>query len=157
MNDPGGDGEFAFHPPGIASEIAVSCLKQTESFQKLPGPCSPLGLTHTVKRRTKTQVVEAGKLRIQIAFIRNHTDQMLGRPGVSRTVDSADTDGSRIGAGQARKHIDGGGFSRPVGSEETEQFSSFNGKRNPRDRFDVVEVLGQILNGNGFGHFLIFG
>ena len=155
MDDPGGDGEFALHALGIAAELAVCRLGQVEGFQKLPRPVLPPALAHAVKGRAEAEIVEAGQLRIEIAFVRNHADQVLGRLGISRAVDPADPHRPGVRPGQPGEDVDGGGFARPVGSEKTEQFALGHVEAQIRDGLDFAESLGQPLHDYGPGRVTI--
>ena len=84
------DRQLALHAFGIAAEPAVSRLSQIEHLKQLPGSGLSFSLSHSIKRRAETEIVKAGEFRIQIAFVRDHADQMLGRPGVGSAVDAAD-------------------------------------------------------------------
>jgi hypothetical protein len=151
VDDPGGDGELAFHTLGIDAEFAFSRLGQTKGVQKLPGACLSIPFAHSIESSAEAQVVETGQLRIKVAFVWDHANQVLGRSGVFDTIDAAHPDCSRVRLRQTGQHVDGRGLAGPIWAQKTEQFTGMDLKINLRDGPYLTKPLCQAphLDSNG--------
>ena len=150
MDDPGGDGELALHALGVAAELAVGRLGQAERSSSSRARISRSAFAHAVQRRAEAQVVEAGQFGIEVALVRNHADQVLGRLGIARAVDPADA-GSCPASGRARpvSMLMVVVLPAPLGPRKPNSSPSCTSKAQIRNGLHFTESLGQSLNGNG--------
>ena len=122
VHDAGRYGELPLHSLGIAAELPAARTGEAEGIQEPPGPGLPVRFSHAVECPAETEVIEAAQLRVEIAFVGNHSDKMLCSPGILKAVYAAYAECSRIGPGKPGEHVDGGRFPRTVGAEKTEKF-----------------------------------
>jgi hypothetical protein len=63
-----------------------------------------------------------------------------------RQIDSFDEDAAGSGLQNAQNHIDGGGFSRSVRSQQTDDFAAVDLERNSVDGSDIPVIFSQLLH-----------
>jgi hypothetical protein len=142
MNDTGGEGEFALHPPGIASELTVGGISKTEGIQKLACPRPALVPPYSIQCRTEAEILEAGQLGIEVALIGNDTYQVLGSLGITGTVYPSNFNRTVIQPGQSREHINRRSLTGAVGTEKAKQFALANLETDIVDGKDFAVTLG---------------
>lgn len=148
VDNSGNDGQLALHSFGIAAELAPGRCTQAELVEQFPGPFPTLGFFQTVEGGAEAEILITAQFRVEIAFVGNHPDQVLGSPRSFDAVQAADANAPRIGPGQTSEHIDGGGLTGPVGSEQAEQLARDNLKTQLIDRLDVRKGFFQSPDGN---------
>jgi hypothetical protein len=152
MDNPGGNGQPAFHPPGVAGKLTVSGFRQAERFQQFPCPDPALLLSHTIERRAKAQGIEAGQFGIEIALVGNNADQMLCRFRISRAIQTTDPNRPSIRPCKPGEDIDGCSLSGTIGTKESEKLSLAHREGCAVNGGNLAESLGQFdgFNENRF-------
>ena len=149
VDDPGGHGQLAFHALGIGGELPVPGLGQVKGVQQFQGPGAALAFGQAVERGAEAQVLVPREFRVEVALVRDHAQELLGRAGALGAVQAVDADGPRAGPGQAGEHVDGRGLARAVGAQESEQFAPAHVKGHVPHGGHVAEVLDQVAGDNG--------
>jgi hypothetical protein len=97
----------------------------------------------------------AGQLVEQQRFIRDQADLLFDLERILRHGQSHQPDCPRSGRSQPHQHLDGGGFARAIGTQESEEAALGNGERQPVDsRFGAVDLseIADFYGGGEVGH-----
>src|ERR1051326_604831 len=119
VNHRGGERRFFLHAMRVIGYKFVSGIGQVHELQELGGTRGGGGAVQAVHPSYEIEQLRAGKpLKERQAFW-HHANPALDLNAVSRQIAAQDVDLAAGRAEKAGKHLDSGGFSRAVRTEET--------------------------------------
>src|SRR5690348_9618640 len=149
VDDSGGQGQFFLHSVRVVRDQSLGAIGELHEFEELIGTALGRGTVETVHAANEPQIFGAGQSLEKPHALRHNADLTFHFDGTRREVQAEKLSPAGTGGQQARKHLDGGGFARPVGPEKSEELSCCNSKIDGIDRGEIAKTTCQLFGHDG--------
>ncbi|GBC91265.1 hypothetical protein HRbin14_02029 [bacterium HR14] len=134
------------HPPREGFHISVFLDGEVGQHQHIIDNLLTLGFGNPIRRREELQVLPNRDAFVQPEKVGHVPQQGAHLFGMLYDIDAVQRGGSRSWLQQGRQHLDGGGFARPVRTDEAEHIARHQLKRDIFHRYQVAKLFAQVLH-----------
>src|SRR5262249_51260051 len=123
VDEGGGERDLFAHADGVINDELVGVALQVEDVEQRGGAAADLVARQVIEAAGELDELTAGEAVIEIELLGEDAHKSLSAERLAPDVHAADEGRACGGAEQADHHLDGGGFTCTVGTEEAEELA----------------------------------
>src|SRR5262252_2375567 len=148
MQETFGQLNAALHAPGERFNLISGPFKQPDAAQYLLDPRLQAAALQAIQVALMPQILVRGKLWVHTLCLKHDPNALPQGGRLANDIEAQDLGSARTGHHQCGKNPEKSGLAAAVGTEQTEQFSRANLKRNPGQGGSIPIPVNQFAHAN---------